>query len=382
MKKYTMHLAAVLGAVALVASGCGAGQGTSAKTEVNTAAVAAAQKIVDEYEAPLTWKPQGPAFNIAAAKGKKYLYIANGLNLPYVKAQADTIKRELPKYGVTTYIIDGHGNADDTSKAIQQGIGLGVNLIAVQTVPPTQIQPALQAAHAAGIKIVMSGTHGDPGWPTAAEKAMGIVAQQELCQTCIGKAMAAWAVVHTQGNAHVAAYGVLNDLGSQVQETAEKKTLEELCPDSCSFKKTSFPSFDDFFNQVATQSASDLEDGKTNVLMPDYDTFSQPIMSTLAQRNAGDKVSVASSNGTPQVLKSLLNKSPLRADVAFPYTWQAWSHMDQALRILSGVAPVEFAGVPNRLLDATSTKGVDLGGSDEEIYGIDPAKLFPTLWKR
>ncbi len=380
MKKLSMQLAAAVGALTLVATGCDVDAGAGA--EANEEAVAAAQKIVDKYRAPLEWEPQGPAFDIAPAKGKKYLYIANGLNLPYVKAQADTIKQELPKYGVETFIIDGHGNADDTSKAIRQGIGLGVDVIAVQTVPATQIQPAIEEAHAAGIDFVMSGTHGDPGWPTAEEKEMGIVAQQELCQTCIGEAMAAWAVVKTEGNAHVAAYGVLNDLGSKVQQDAEKRTLDEICSDTCSFKKTSFPSFDDFFNQVATQSASDLQDGKTNVLMPDYDTFSQPIMSTLAQRNVEDSVHVVSSNGTPEVLEGLLGQSPLRADVAFPYTWQAWSHMDQALRILSGESPVEFAGVPNRLLDESNIGDIDLGGSDEEIFGIDPAEMFPTLWKQ
>lgn len=355
---------------------------TDSTGTVNQEAVDAATKIADEYRKPIEWEAPGPAFDVTPAKGKKYLYIANGLNLPYVKAQADTIKREMPKYGVDVTILDGKGSADETSKAITQGIGMDVDLIAVATVPPTQIEPAIKQAHKKGIEFVMSGTHGDPEWPTAEEKAIGIVAQQELCQTCIGEAMAAWAVEHTGGQAHVVAYGVNNDLGSKVQQAAEKRALEETCGDSCSFNQVTFPGYDEFFNNVGTQSGTDIQDGKTNVLMPDYDTFSQPIMSTLAQQHAEDRVSVASSNGTPEVLQNLLGKSPLRADVAFPYTWQGWSHIDLALRILSGEGPIEKAGVPVRLLDETNIEGIDFKGSDEEIYGVDPAKKFPTLWKK
>ncbi|WP_084349385.1 sugar ABC transporter substrate-binding protein [Janibacter limosus] len=375
--KFTVALLASAVVLPLVACSAAAGP----EGEVNQGAVDAANKIADDYRKPIAWEPPGPAFDVTPAKGKRYLYIANGLNLPYVKAQADTIKREMPKYGVDVTILDGKGNADDTSKAITQGIGMDVDLIAVATVPPTQIQPAIKQAHKAGIEFVMSGTHGDPEWPTKEEQAIGIVAQQELCQTCIGEAMAAWAVEHTGGRAHAVAYGVNNDLGSKVQQAAEKRVLEETCEDTCSFTPVTFPGYDEFFNNVGTQSATDIQDGKTNVLMPDYDTFSQPIMSSLAQQNAEERVSVVSSNGTPEVLQNLLGSSPLRADVAFPYTWQGWSHIDLALRILSGEGPIEKAGVPVRLLDETNVGDIDLAGSDEAIFGVDPAKKFPTLWK-
>lgn len=375
-----LTVAALTTALVLPLAACSSDAGPAG--EVNQAAVEAAGNIADKYRQPIAWEPPGPAFDVSPAKGKKYLYIANGLNLPYVKAQADVIKRELPKYGVEVTVLDGKGNADDTSKAITQGIGLDVDLIAVATVPPTQIQPAIKQAHAAGIEFVMSGTHGDPGWPTKEEQAIGIVAQQELCQTCMGEAMAAWAVEHTGGRAHVVAYGVNNDLGSKVQQAAEKRVLEETCGDSCSFSNITFPGYDEFFNNVGTQSGTDIQDGQTNVLMPDYDTFSQPIMSTLAQQNAEERVSVVSSNGTPEVVQNLLGSSPLRADVAFPYTWQGWSHIDLALRILSGEGPIEKAGVPVRLLDETNIGDIDLTGSDEAIFGVDPAQKFPTLWKK
>ncbi|MET9386706.1 substrate-binding domain-containing protein [Streptomyces sp. NPDC002928] len=346
----------------------------------NAAAVKAADAILDEARAPIQWQAPGPAFDATKASGKKLLYIANNLQLPFSKALADALKQALTPLGVKVSVIDAQGNVDEVSKAIQSGIGQKVDAIALQTYPADLISAPLKAAKAAGIQVVASFNRGDPGFPTEKErKELGIVADVDYCQSCVGEVMGAWAVSHTGGDAHVVAYGVLNDPGSTLQQAAERKTIEKLCK-GCSFSKFTYQNFNDFFNQLTTQAASDILDGKVNVLMPDYDTFSQPILPAISQKGADSRVSVIGFNGTPSVLNGIFGKGPLRADVGTPYTWPAWAMADQALRALSGEPTVESENIGFRLFDSTNMSGIDFKAGDEQVYGVDPAVEYPKLW--
>ena len=92
------------------------------------------------------------------------------------------------------------------------------------------------------------------------------------------------------------------------------------------------------------------------------------------------RVKIVSFNGTPSVLKMIQDGTPVAMNVGENPEWLAYANMDQALRILSGVDPVETENTPVRIF---TEENVDEAGTPPELgkgYGDAYVSGYETLW--
>ena len=94
------------------------------------------------------------------------------------------------------------GNSLDVatqSQDIEEAISEHVSAIVLNAEDPRSVASALIKAKAAGI-IVVSVFNGDPGLPTAVQKADGVYGNVSYCYSCSGALIAEYEILKTQGH--------------------------------------------------------------------------------------------------------------------------------------------------------------------------------------
>jgi ribose transport system substrate-binding protein len=116
-----------------------------------------------------------------------------------------------------------------------------------------------------------------------------------------------------------------------------------------------------------------------NYTLPIFDAMGIFITAGIRQAGVGDRVKVASINGTPAALELVQEGDIFTADAGAPVGWVGWHAADQAMRLMLGEEPGDPT-IPSRLLTTENLEGVDVEDIDAP-YG-DPAyrEGFRELW--
>jgi ribose transport system substrate-binding protein len=127
--------------------------------------------------------------------------------------------------------------------------------------------------------------------------------------------------------------------------------------------------------QPNVQSALTADPG-INYVIALYDSAEVPFAAAgIRAAGRADSVRVSTFNGTPEILKMVKDDDLVAMNVGENLHWIAYAIVDQSMRIMGGLEPVENARVPVRVFDDSNIEetGDDFTGGfgDEYVAGYE-----------
>jgi ribose transport system substrate-binding protein len=339
-----------------------------------------AKKLLKVDEASSKWVAPGPALNVGSkVSGKTIFYIANGLSLPVTQSQVAGVKEAAKAVGLKVTVTDGAGSASTFARLIQQAIGQKATVIVIQSEPTSALVAPIKAAKQARIPVI-SQTNGDPGFPTATERSIGVAALSTWCYSCVGASIAHYIVATSNGKANVVEVNVPDVGPDKAYGSMFKATMRKLCP-ACKVKTVSEP-LAQWQTGLGSLTTSALKAGPSvNYLFPHYDGMVASMKPSVFALNAQKRVKIVSYNASLGDMQALAKPSdPEWADVGGSAVWIGWASVDQALRILLGKKPVFSENVPNRTFDKSNIRRFNLKANESTWYGVDFRTKYKKLW--
>ena len=349
-RKTRLTLTACLLGPALAIAGCstsssGSSSSGTTSTGVSSAAVeqsvAAATSALQTDTAAPGWTAPGPAINPAKLRGKSIFVIPISKSGYETQLEASE-KQAAAAAGVKLTFYPNQGDVAAWQQGMDTAIADKPNLIFLEAAPdPRQLQPQLAAAKKAGIPVLASHIWGtaDPN-PSACIGCTGVTAIVRGPFVQGGKAGADWVISNSGGHADVLIVsidGINADTEMLNSALAEYKAQ---CP-GCKVKVVSLTLTQISTGAITAVSTALTADPHIDYVNPMFDLL---IPGTIASMQASNHVSgtkVFSFNGTSAGLADVANpNSPMAMDVAEPLAWTAYANMDQAFRLLAGMAPV------------------------------------------
>jgi rhamnose transport system substrate-binding protein len=165
------RFAALLAGAAIVAAACG--------TTTTTSAPSAAS------EAPSATAGEASPSGSAAAGGTSVTFIPKQINNPYFDAAKEGADKAATELGGTVTQVGPSAATEAQASYIQDATTQGVSAIAISANDPDAVVPALQAAKAAGIKVV--------GYDSSPATGAYDVFVNQTDFSLIGQSMADWA---------------------------------------------------------------------------------------------------------------------------------------------------------------------------------------------
>ena len=321
--------------------------------------------------------PPGPAFDASKAKGKTVFYVSNTFAVSIVQTLYNGVKEAAAAAGVETLSFDAKGQPDLMLVGMKQAINQKPDLILVESIENTLINQQIREARKAGIKVVMLNEKWIDG--PGLEPVDGRVAFDYVG----GARMEANYVLADSGGKNInlvvfqAASHRHDDMSAEIT-----KQINEYAIGGAKLEVKVLP-FSDFATRLPTLTRSMLTaDPTINYMVTTIDGMSLYVIPAIHQAGAQDRVKLATYNGTPSVLGYLNRKDVVIADTGGANTWEGWTDMDQALRILTGNPPVPGESTPpNRAFDRTNIGSINLEQPEEVWYDTDAAKSqFRKLW--
>ena len=132
--------------------------------------------------------------------------------------------------------------------------------------------------------------------------------------------------------------------------------------------------------QTLTQ-ATLAGDPSINYILPFYDGMVQLMMPGIQGVGAQKRVKIVTFNTTPAVMQLMAKGNVVAANCGTDPVRFGWTWADQALRLLSGVAPVEDIKLPIRLFTTETVKSLDLSALSSAWWGtVDYRSQYLKMW--
>jgi ribose transport system substrate-binding protein len=339
-----------------------------------------AQKQLDQYSQPFTWKDPGPAFDAAGARGKRVVYIPVDNSIPFFAPISNQMKEAFASVGVDFDVCDGKGNPGQWATCIDDAVGRKAGAIIIDSFTTSSVQASLDKARAAGVKII-DGNNGDPGTvPPAAD------ARVSFPYSLAGRLVSDWIIADSGGNANVLIIqspesGNVPDLVGK----GYKAELTDKCPTTCKVKVADV-SFADWATRLQSTVQSQLAaDPTINYVIPIYDGMSTYVVPGIQAAGATGKVKVATFNANLDPMKKMAAGGAVSVDVGSSQAYEGWAYADQALRLITGQQPLGDQLVPVRVFTAQNVDQLQLTREAElsgEWFGDSSYKdEYKKLWR-
>jgi len=387
-------LAALLGLLAVAAA---TGRPTVA-ADTASAAVQVAQFIsVPAFTAP------GPAFTARNAKGKSILIVpsASGRVPDFASMGAFTsgIRQAAKAAGVTTTTCDNNGTVDQQATCLKGAATRKPGLVVlVGSLDLVGLQTQLTALKQAGVPVLATHVLAPGDFPSGVDpsyaKALaGLTAIVPAPFAQAAKLMADYVIATSNGAKQTIVLAGANDLPESAPMLAAiQAEFTSSCGSTCAVSSINVPS--QTWQSAAYTAVKNATLNQTvNYLLPVLDQFDDLAAEGEADARASlssvNRPNICSYGGAPFAIQMGQAANRVVCDVAEDMNWDGWATMDQALRILTGTAPVASENLPLRLWTANNwfTEGVGLAGmtfpptidagfGDPDLY----INGYRTLW--
>jgi ribose transport system substrate-binding protein len=320
------RLALVLAGTCLLAA-CGSDDEQSAPSAAaGGAKVEAAQALLDKYSSEPAFSPPGPAIDaVAGMKGKKVMEIPITSEIPLTQVIATEMSKQARRVGFELKVWENQGKSDQWVQGMETAIAQRYDAVDLLGIDPKLLKPQIDKARAAGVKVTSSHLAGF-GWevPDYIDGAVRLPYYE------VGRLLAAWAIVQTEGKANTLAI-VAEDLAStaDVVKGIEDEFARD-CPD-CKLATRNVPTTQ-WASGVQKEVSSGLQrDPTVNYLLPIYDAMTQFAAAGLQVSGKSGKVGMASFNGTPFALEMVAD-GKLDMNIGENEVWIARAILDAAMR--------------------------------------------------
>jgi len=360
-----LHRSAVMAAIAcsgLLAAGASAGA-------VDLDAVKA---DIDKYKAVPEFQAPGPAFDAKACMAdKKILTVPFASQIPFVATVVSGMVELGKEIGFPYDEYKNTGQRSQWIQGIAQGINQEYDLIDLFAPDLLALVPQAQEAKAAGIPIVAS--HDGGYEQKRPEPFLSVPADYFTA----GKLLAQWAVMKTEGKANVLVVTALDSYSSESIIGGIKEGFAD-CED-CVVKFTNVAVTDWATRIQPTVQAEIVGNPDLNFILPTYDPMTQFVVPAVDLTQSGDRVKVASFNGTPFAL-DLVREGKLDMIIGESLDWVAHAVVDGEMRILCGQEVVADPKVPLRIFDATNVEEAGVPAQSSTGFGDSYKDGYRKLW--
>lgn len=322
-------------------AGCGddgGGSGGSDSPKASDSAIADAKKTVESFTAPLDHLADDTALT-KKPTGVKVAYLENDQAVTH--ALASGFKEAAPLLGLDVTFIDSGVSTDAASTAWDQAVA-GSPDVVVQTGWPRAIfEKQLKTLTDGGGHLVVDAIGEDGAAPD------GIAANTYTLAdaTLMGKVIADYAVVATDGAPNVLVPFAPDFKVSQATLDGIKNRIKELCAD-CKVTELPVKAAD-----IGTKSPQDIvsalqRDPGINVMIPTFDGLFTGVSSAMKAAGLERDIKVVSTGGGPMIFSAIKN-GEADAVLARPDNWFGWQLADTVARVATGQAvelPATFGG--------------------------------------
>lgn len=373
---------AIASAGLLLAACSNAASDTSSSGDGETSeAQKEAQELIDASSVVPEFTLDAPAFDASKAKGKTILNVPITHAIPYNKAVDAEAKRVAAEYGVKWVDFENNGTPTEWSKGVDYGVQIKADVINLQGgVDPRVIIPALQRAKKAGIPIIS--THGYQIGEQIPDEVKDLVDGTVSVPFDKVSALQADYVVANSGCEAKPVIITSNEVPASIGIVkAMKDELARLCPD-LEVGEINVPA-----NQWGTGIKPEVQsylvkNPDTDWIMTNYDGMVVPTVAGIQAAGKSGSVKVTSYNGTPEIVKLIQDGDVFAADMGESIPWLAWAHLDQNLRLLSGVEMIPDGDekTPIRILDDSNVDEMGTPPQSDKGFGDAYVDGYTKMW--
>ena len=244
----------------------------------------------------------------------------------------------------------------------------------ISGIDPGTIAPQLEAAKAAGVKVMTSHFY-DPSF----EQHPVVSSSLTIGFGEIGTILADWATVATEGKANIAII-VSNEVPPTIPLVANfKKQLAANCP-QCKIDQEINVGVTEWGTKIQPAVQSALQaNPEINVVIPIYDSMSQFVVPALRLTGKTGQVKVGTFNGTPFVL-DFIQQGDVDMDIGESLDWIAYATVDGHLRDACGLKSPTALNVPFFIFDKNNAATAGTPAQFDTGYGDAYKAGFRKLW--
>lgn len=360
-------IAGVVATGAVLLAACGSSATSSSNTtaagsssaggsnSATTQGIAHAQAQLNNYMGVSTWSPPGPAFDASKAKGKTVWYIPSLYSVPIFHTIVAGMKEALSKVGVNLTVCDGQGNPTQFENCVNEAVAQGAGAIIYDSLYTQTIQSGIANANAHHIPVIM-GNDQSPGGPLP----NGVAAQVSFEYTLSGRLVSDWIIVDSKGKADVLLTDTTDNPNSaSVLTQGYLYELQHYCP-QCKVTTKDLTISEWATGLQSITSSALTADPNINYVVPEYDGMTAYMGPAITQLGKQNTVKVATFNADLQQMQQMAAGDLVYVDVGSNNAYEGWAYADQALRLMTGTAPVANEHVPVRVFTRQNVKSIPL----------------------
>lgn len=364
--------------VAACSSGSATPASNSSSGSATTTGVAYAKAQIAKYEAvPATITAPGPALtNESSLQGKPVWFIPLGIDIPYFAAVTAGAEQAAKAAGLSLHVCDGNENPSTITTCMNQAATSGAAGVIADGFTPAFVQPTVNNLAAHHIPLVDADHAQGGGNDTLAYLGNNSYLQSDLA--------ADWIIANSDGKAEILVVEHTEDpVTSSFMTEGSLPLLAKYCP-GCKIKiiKTTAEQLNLLPSAIDTAL---VQDPGVNYIFTEFDEDMSAAVGALQQSSGGASIKISSATGLLPDLQRIKDGSYQYADAGNNPAFVGWAALDQLMRMMLKMTPIDNEWVPVRLFDSGNIGSVSLTAAAFQSgawYGnTSYQQTFESLWK-
>ena len=339
--------------------------------------LAAAAALVHQHEALPEFVPPGPPFDARKAMaGKKILSIPVSSANPFTKNIDLAMIAAAKQVGFEMVEWENQARPTQWVQGMEYAINNKFNAIdMLGGTDPAVLRPQVLEAKRAGVKVFVSHLYDTNMAPDPSVDLSLPIPYHE-----VGRILAAWVAVRTQGKANVLVIGSDEIVPTKSYVKGFTDGLAKMCGPGCKYSYVNAP-VPEWSTKIqpSVQSAL-LADPTINYVVPIYDSMSQFVIPAIRITGRRDTVKIATFNGTPFVIDALRN-GDVEMDIGESIGWIARSILDGYMRYFAGLPSDKELYVPLYIFDKSNVASAGVPAGYDQGYGDQYVAGYEKLWE-
>jgi ribose transport system substrate-binding protein len=335
-----------------------------------------AKALIAQYSKLPTFEAPGPAFDAKSCmKGKRMFVIPLTSSNPFNQMISQGFVDAAEMVGFDLRAWETQLDPAGWIQGISTAVAEGYDLIDLQGgIPPEFLAPQIAEARAKGVKV--TATHFYDHTTQPIPDIIDSAANSDY--VIVGKLMAAWSIMKTNGNVNALVIGS-DEIGPTAPLVGAIMDYFKANCDNCKTSYANVPVNDWATKLQSTVQNAVLADPSINYILPIYDSMSG--FAAPGLQIAGSKAKIASYNGTPFVLDMMRDGDIVEMNVGESLGWVGMAATDANMRLLCGEKPVTLLNTPAYIFSDENVKTAGVPATFNDGYGDVHIKEFRKLWQ-
>jgi ribose transport system substrate-binding protein len=381
---FTFASLIVVAVLSALAAGCGGNDGNEAADGTTTRTSSACDldyvtKQIDDHEGIPGWAYPGDPFDAKKAAGKTIFSIQENSTNPFTNTIVAGMKDVAEKVGMKVVDYPNQGQRTQWIQGIQQAISQKADVIVLSggTIGPIYFKEQAAAAERAGIPIV---TVVDRDLTQDAEPNTAARVGQPYAEAA--RLDADWIIKQTRCDANVLVITSNELIAGDINSKAARDEFDKHCGAGCKTKFVNVP-LSQWATKIGTTTQTEVSSNHDlNYVFPLYDAMSQFAVPAIRFGGGIARVKIATFNGTPGILRMIQTGDTVEMIIGENETHLGYAAMDQAMRLMTGVAPIGDGdyGIPLRIFDDSNVDETGVPPRYGVGYGDQWRDGFMKAW--